>query len=135
MSSSQSLAYRLAADGVLLLHVAFVMFVIAGLALTVAGRFFRWGWVRKLWCRVAHLLAIGVVVAQSWADVVCPLTTIEMTLRSKAGEATYAGSFIAHWLEALLYFNAPAWVFAMCYSIFAALVVATWLWIPPRRAR
>ena len=135
MGSPQSLIYRLAADGVLLLHVAFVVFVIAGLVLTVAGRFLRWVWVRNLWFRVAHLIAIGVVVAQSWADVVCPLTTIEMILRSKAGEATYAGSFIAHWLEALLYFNAPAWVFAVCYSIFGALVVATWLWIPPRRAR
>ena len=135
MSSAQSLAYRLAADGVLLLHAAFVVFVIAGLVLTVAGRFFRWAWVRNLWFRITHLIAIGVVVAQSWADVVCPLTTLEMILRSKAGEATYAGSFIAHWLEALLYFNAPTWVFAVCYSIFGALVVATWLWIPPRRAR
>ena len=125
--------YRLAADGVLVLHTAFVIFVVAGLLLVLLGGFLRWEWIRNRPFRISHLLAIGVVVLQSWIGLVCPLTTIEMTLRARAGDATYSGSFIANWLETLLYINAPAWVFVLCYTLFAALVVVTWFWIPPRR--
>lgn len=129
----ESVIYRLAADGVLLLHVAFVVFVVVGLLLIVFGKFRSWAWIGHLWFRIGHLLAIAVVALESWTDVVCPLTTIEMALRLKAGDATYAGSFIAYWLETLLYFDAPRWVFALCYSMFAGLVAATWFWVPPRR--
>jgi hypothetical protein len=104
-----------AADVVLLLHVAFVIFVVAGLLLILLGRLLRWPWIRT--------------------GIICPLTTFEMTLRAKAGDATYSGSFIANWLETLLYIEAPAWVFALCYSLFAGLVLATWFWIPPHRRR
>jgi len=125
--------YRLAADGILVLHTAFVIFVVAGLLLVLLGGILRWEWIRNRPFRISHLLAIGVVVLQSWIGLVCPLTTIEMTLRARAGDATYSGSFIANWLETLLYINAPAWVFVLCYTLFAALVVVTWFWIPPRR--
>jgi hypothetical protein len=124
-----------AADVVLLLHVAFVIFVVAGLLLILLGRLLRWPWIRSRWFRITHLVAIAVVVLQSWAGIICPLTTFEMTLRAKAGDATYSGSFIANWLETLLYIEAPAWVFALCYSLFAGLVLATWFWIPPHRRR
>ncbi len=56
-----------------------------------------------------------------------------MALREKAGAAAYSGSFVAHWLEAVLYYRAPAWVFVVSYSAFGVLVVAAWFWIRPRR--
>ena len=124
--------YLLLADTVLVLHVLFVAFVVAGLILIFVGKFLRWPWVRNRVFRIAHLFAIGIVVLQSWFGAICPLTTIEMALRSRAGEASYAGSFVAHWLESLLYYRAPAWVFIVCYTAFGALVVASWFWIPPR---
>ena len=123
--------YLLAADAVLLLHVLFVVFVIVGLLLILAGKLLSWGWVRNWWFRVFHLAAIGVVVLQSWLGVICPLTKLEMYLREKAGEATYAGSFVAHWLEGILYYRAPAWVFAACYTAFAIVVVMSWVWVRP----
>lgn len=123
----------LAADAVLLLHALFVAFVIVGLILIFAGRALDWSWVRNWWFRIAHLAAIGVVVAQAWFGVVCPLTTLEMVLRRQAGDATYAGTFISHWLESILYYRAPAWVFAVCYTAFAALVVLSWFWVRPNR--
>ncbi|MGH8119146.1 MAG: DUF2784 domain-containing protein, partial [Gammaproteobacteria bacterium] len=89
-------------------------------------------WVRNPWFRVAHLLAIGVVVSQAWLGVLCPLTTLEMALRDRAGGAVYPGSFIAHWVEFLLYYRAPAWVFTLCYSVFGVLVAASWLAVRPR---
>jgi hypothetical protein len=124
--------YLLAADLLLFSHVMFVAFVVVGLVLILIGKPCDWGWVRNPWYRIAHLVAIGIVALQSWVGLVCPLTTWEMALRERAGDVTYAGSFIAHWLESLLYFRAPAWVFAVCYTLFALVVVASWFWVRPR---
>ena len=124
--------YRLAADLVLYLHVGFVVFVVAGLLLIVSGHIAGWRWVRNGWFRLAHLAAIAVVVLQAWLGVLCPLTSLETWLRDKAGDAGYPGAFIAHWVEQLLYYDAPAWVFTLCYTIFGLLVLACWIWVRPR---
>ena len=125
--------YRLLADAVLVLHLAVVAFVVLGLLAIFIGRR-RWSWVRKRWLRLAHLAAILVVALQAWLGMICPLTTLEMALRQRAGDASYAGSFIGHWMQRLLYYEAPMWVFALAYSAFAALVLASWRLVPPRRS-
>lgn len=124
--------YLFAADLILLTHALFVVFVIVGLILIFAGKSYSWSWVRNPWFRLAHLMAIGMVVLQSWLGVVCPLTIWEMTLRERAGEAVYAGTFISHWLEAFLYYSAPPWVFVVCYTSFGLLVLGSWIWVRPR---
>lgn len=124
--------YLVLADSLLVLHVVFVAFVVLGLLAIYLGHFLNWEWVRNLWFRVSHLIAIGVVVAQSWLGVICPLTTWEMALREKAGDAVYEGSFIQHWLHAILYYSAPEWVFILSYSLFGALVLLSWFLIRPR---
>lgn len=124
---------RALADLVLICHVGFVVFVVAGLLLIVFGGCRGWRWVRNLWFRGAHLAAIGVVVVQAWLGIVCPLTTLEMALRDSAGDVTYEGTFIAHWLRSLLFYEAPVWVFVVCYTAFALLVAGTWWKFPPRR--
>lgn len=121
----------MAADAILLLHVLFVGFVVLGLILVFIGKFRFWSWVRNPWFRSAHLLAIAVVVAQSWLGVICPLTSFEMALRERAGDAVYAGGFIRHWLEIVLYYQAPPWVFVVVYTTFGALVIASWFWVRP----
>lgn len=125
--------FLLAADVLLFSHVLFVAFVVFGLLLIFVGKLLEWGWIRNPWFRVAHLAAIAIVALQSWAGVICPLTTWEMALRERAGEVSYSGTFISHWLETLLYYQAPAWVFTACYTFFAALVVISWFWVRPRR--
>lgn len=130
-----SSAYLLAADAVLLVHALFVAFVLFGQVLVLAGGGLQWGWVRNPWFRVTHVAAIGVVVIQSWLSIICPLTNLEMAFRSRAGDAVYPGSFIGHWLETLLYYEAPTWVFVACYTAFGALVVASWFWVKPRGFR
>jgi hypothetical protein len=125
--------YLLAADALLVTHVLFVGFVVFGLVLIFAGKLRTWMWVRNPWFRTLHLAAIGVVVLQSWFGMICPLTTWEMSLRQRAGEVTYAGSFISHWLDKLLYYQAPMWVFTACYTVFAVLVAASWYWVRPRQ--
>lgn len=125
--------YLLAADLLLFGHVLFVAFVVLGLALILIGKLFGWKWVRNPWFRFAHLAAIAIVVLQSWVGVICPLTTWEMALRELAGDVVYSGSFISHWLESILYYQAPAWVFTVCYTVLAAVIVASWFWVRPRR--
>jgi hypothetical protein len=124
--------YSLLADTLLLTHVLFAAFVIVSLILIFVGKFLSWMWVRNPWFRVIHLLGISVVVLQSWFGVICPLTIWEMNLRSKAGEAIYEGSFVTHWLNELLYYQAPPWVFVVCYTAFGGLVLASWILVRPR---
>lgn len=125
--------YLIAADAILFTHALFVCFVVLGLMLIFIGKWRGWNWVTFFWFRIAHLLAIAVVVLQSWLGLICPLTIWEMDLRAMAGEAAYTGSFVAHWIERLLYYRAPDWVFVLLYTCFGALVVASWIWIRPRR--
>lgn len=124
--------YALAADLLLLGHFLLALFVVLGLVLVFVGKFRSWAWVRNPWIRTAHLLAVIVVVAQAWLGVVCPLTRWEMALRVKAGEASYQGAFMAHWLHRLLYYQAPPWVFVVAYTAFGALVLYSWLLVRPR---
>lgn len=124
--------YLLAADAILVTHVLFVAFVVFGLVLILIGRLRAWSWVRNPWFRLLHLVAIGVVVLQSWLSVICPLTIWEMALRERAGGAVYSGSFISHWLEGILYYRVSEWVFVICYTLFGMLVVACWFWARPR---
>lgn len=125
----------LSANLVLLLHVSVAAFVITGLALIVVGNVARWHWVNHLWFRLAHLVAIAVIVGEAWFGIACPLTLLEMWLRSRAGAVTYAGGFIEHWLSSLLYYQAPPSVFMLAYSLFGILVVASWWYFPPKSRR
>lgn len=124
--------YAIAADALLVFHVLFVLFVVTGLVLVIAGGLLNWSWVRNPWFRLAHVAAILVVVLQSWAGRICPLTTWEMALRVRVGQEAYQESFVSYWLERVLYYDAPAWVFTLCYTVFGALVLACWFWVRPR---
>lgn len=123
--------YALAADTLLAVHTLFVGFVVAGLILVLLGGVLGWPWVRHPWFRLAHLGAIGFVVAQAWAGQICPLTLWENALRRRAGDMGYEGSFVGYWLQQLLYYEAPHWVFVSAYSLFGLLVLASWWWVRP----
>jgi hypothetical protein len=127
--------WQLLADIVLCLHFAIVVFVVGGLVLIFAGNAIGWKWVNTWGFRIAHLAAIAIVVAESWLGIVCPLTTLEAWLREQAGTAPYSASFIEHWVQRLLYYEAPPWVFTLAYSLFGLAVAATWWVFPPRRMR
>lgn len=125
--------FLLTADLLLIAHLMFVAFVGLGLFLICLGKPLHWNWVRNPWFRLVHLLAIGIVVIQSWIGALCPLTIWEMRLRERAGDAVYFGSFIVHWFGKILYYQAPQWLFSLCYTIFGAIVIVSWFWVKPRR--
>lgn len=87
------MAYRHAADAVLLLHLAFIVFALLGAALIA-----RWRWV--VWL---HLPAAAWGAFVELSGSICPLTDLENAWRVKAGLSGYEGSFIEHHLLALIY--------------------------------
>ncbi len=120
------------ADAVLLLHAAFIAFVVFGLLGILAGGALRWGWVRNRWFRLMHLGAIALVVAQAWLGIACPLTSLENHLRQRAGQSGYELGFIADRVQRVIFCEAPWWVFAGTYTLFGVLVlVSLWL-VPPK---
>lgn len=121
------------ADIVLALHVAVVLFVTAGLLAILAGNWAGWQWVNRPRFRILHVLAIAVVVGESWLGIICPLTTLESWLRVQGGGVAHSQSFIAHWLQRLLFYSGPEWAFTLAYSLFGLLIAYTWWRFPPKR--
>lgn len=87
------MAYSLAADLLVLLHLAFIVFV-------VLGGLLAWRWWRVVF---VHLPAVIWAVLLEFYGWLCPLTPWEQQLRQAAGENGYSGSFIAHYLLPLIY--------------------------------
>lgn len=113
----------------MLLHFAYVAFVVVGLLAVWAGYFLRWGFVRNFWFCIAHLACMGVVVLESAFGATCPLTTWELQLRLLAGGGQYyQGSFLQHWIHRVLFFRAGEEIFLIIYTAFFALLVLG-LWI------
>jgi hypothetical protein len=122
----------LLADAVLVLHVAVAAFIAGGLVVIFVGNLLGWRWVNNPWLRTAHLVAMGIVIAEAWLDVACPLTTLEMHLRPITGDPTYQEGFIAYWLQRLLFYEASPWAFVLAYSATGMLVLLAWWRYPPR---
>jgi len=85
--------YHLAANLILLVHLAFVAFVVFGALLSLR-------WPVLLWLHVPAVLW-GALIEFSGA--ICPLTPLEVKLRQLGGAAGYQGDFIDHYVSALLY--------------------------------
>jgi hypothetical protein len=125
--------YQLIADSILVVHFAFIGFVLVGQVCVVVGYFRKWQWVRNATFRVCHILAIGIVVAQAWMGQLCPLTIWENSLRQMVGEQSYTGTFVEHWVGKLVYYDVPLWCCTVAYSFFGALVLFSWFWVKPER--
>ncbi|KAA3601597.1 MAG: DUF2784 domain-containing protein [Calditrichaeota bacterium] len=121
------------ADLVLILHFAFVLFVILGQVLILIGWAKKWSWTRNLIFRISHLFAILFVVLESWLGITCPLTTLEFALRESLGEKIEATSFVALWVHKILFYSAPEWVFTICYSVFGLVVVLSFIFYRPKK--
>ena len=85
--------YRLAADAVVLVHLGFVLFVVAGALLA-----FRWRWMVFL-----HLPAVVWAVLLEFRGWLCPLTPLEQSLRAAGGQAGYSGGFVEQYILPVLY--------------------------------
>ena len=127
--------YGFWADALAIVHFAYFGFVVLGQALILLGIVRRWQWIRNLWFRAAHLLAIGLVALEAVIDMNCPLTEWERALRVKAGETISDASFMARLANEVMFHEFPEWVFRAIHISFAVLVIATFIVAPPRWRR
>jgi hypothetical protein len=118
-----------AADALLVVHFAIVLFIAGGLILTWTGAALGWGWIRSPWFRYLHLGAIAFVALEALLGVACPLTIWEDMLRG----GVRAESFVGRWVERLLYYRAPEWVFTAAYVAWTAATLVTLRLVPPTR--
>ena len=124
--------YRLLADTVLVIHFAFVAFVIIGLLITWIGYFRRWSFVRNFYFRAIHILSMGVVLLESVFDIVCPLTDWEIQLRT-LGEQTVYGeqTFMQYWIHKIMFFNLGTTTFIIIYAGFFTALVLSFIFVRP----
>ena len=99
------------ADAVLLIHAAFVAWVVFGVLAV-------WRWPRLA---ALHLPALAWAIWIEASGRVCPLTPLEVSLRREAGESGYTGGFIDHYVGGILY---PAGLTREAQWTMAGLLVA-----------
>lgn len=131
--NADGLVYGVLADIVGIGHGALVIFIIGGQLLIMAGWWRGWGWTRQRQWRLGHLGAVVLITVIDGIGFMCPLTTMEWKLRKLAGEGDYKGGFIEHWINTLLYYDWPDWVFALLYGVFAVAVMITYWFYPPKK--
>jgi len=124
-------------DGVALFHLGYVLFVLVGLAAILLGAVLRWKWVRDFWFRTVHFLMIAVVVAETFANFTCPLTTLERYLWAKSGvpaeSVTEQDSFIGRWVDRLLFPGFPQEILNASYFVVGGAILLALVIAPPRR--
>ena len=125
--TDEHVGYLMLADLVFLLHAGVVLFNAGGLLLILTGGPLGWTWVRHRGFRLAHVALMTLVTTEAVLGMACPLTVLEDWLRGVATEQ----SFVQRWVSALIYWNAPPWVFAVLYSVVLFAVIAAWFVWPP----
>ncbi len=105
------MAYRAAADAILVAHLAFVLFVVFGAFLVLR-------WPRLAWL---HIPAVVWAAFIEFSGTICPLTPLEVALRQRAGQAGYGGGFVDHYVVSLLY---PEGLTQNTQAVLGAVLVA-----------
>jgi hypothetical protein len=102
--------YKLLADAVVILHLIWIIFLFSG---AIWGRKYRA-------VRIIHLGGLSFAIISEIFDWICPITHLEIWLRSQHDPAlSYAGSFIAHYIEQLIYIDASRTAVFICTILLA----------------
>ena len=117
--------HRLLADALVVVHLAFVLFVVLGGLLALR-------WPRAAW---VHLPAAVWGAWIEWAGWICPLTPLENRLRERGGQSGYHTTFVEQYVLPILYppglSREVQWVLG---ALVVAVNVAVYLWVLRRRA-
>ena len=120
------------AEAILAAHVAIILFNVFGLVAVPLGAICGWRFVRVRWWRVVHLVLLGTVALQAVVGRACLLTLWQAAL---AGAAASPTPLIMGWVNRMIYWPLPIWVFAALYVVvFGYALALLWLVPPTRRA-
>jgi hypothetical protein len=112
--------FLVAADAVVILHLLWIVFLILG---ALPGR--RWAWVK--WMHIASLAFSVALQVFSW---ICPLTYLEIWLRTLGGAQPYEGTFIRHYVEQIVYAEIPR--VALLIGTLVVVVFSAWMYFTPK---
>ena len=123
------------AEIILSAHIVIILFNVLGFIAVPIGAACGWHFVHVAWWRLLHVALLAVVAAQALAGRACILTLWQSAL---AGSEAIPTPLIMSWINRLIYWNLPIWVFALLYAVvFGFALVLLWL-VPvhwPRRRR
>lgn len=114
---------------VLAIHLLVIAFNVLGLVVIPLGAKLGWGFVRIRGWRVLHVGSWVVVALQAVLGRACFLTLWQDDLSGRGAE----DPMIMRWVNSVIYWDLPMWVFTGLYLALFALVLALWKWVPPRR--
>jgi hypothetical protein len=115
------------ADLVLGVHLAVILFNVFGLVAVPIGALRGWRFVRIRWWRVVHILLLAAVAVQAVAGRACILTMWQAAL---AGGSADRAPLVMAWVNRLIYWPLPVWVFAALYLVVFGYALAL-LWLIP----
>ncbi|MDB5450730.1 MAG: hypothetical protein JWP28_1921 [Phenylobacterium sp.] len=115
------------AQTVLAAHLAIIAFNVFGLVAIPLGAWRGWAWVRVRWWRALHLASMAVVALQAVLGRACFLTLWQDQLTGARAEPP----LIMRWVNGVIYWPLPIWVFAAAYLAVFAYVVVLWRRVPP----
>ena len=118
-------------QAVLAAHLAVIAFNLFGLVAIPLGAALGWGWVRVRWWRALHLASLAVVALQAALGRACFLTIWQEDLTGGGR----ADPLVMRWINGLIYWPLPLWVFTAGYLAVFVYVLALWRWAPPARRR
>jgi hypothetical protein len=118
------------AEAILAGHVAIILFNVVGLIVVPLGAICGWPFVRVRWWRVLHLVLLGAVALQAVFGRACILTLWQDAVANGAASQT---PLIMGWVNRMIYWPLPIWVFAALYLfVFGYALALLWL-VPPGR--
>lgn len=114
---------------VLAVHILIIAFNVAGLVAIPLGARLGWRFVRWRWLRAAHLASLAVVALQALLGRACFLTDWQAAL---TGDGAH-DPMIMRWINSIVFWPLPMWVFTALYVAVFAYVVGLWWWVRPER--
>jgi hypothetical protein len=118
-------------QAVLAAHLAVIAFNVAGLVVIPLGAALGWRWVKVRWWRLLHLASLALVALQAALGRACFLTLWQDDLTGGGR----ADPLIMRWVNGLIYWPLPIWVFTAAYLLVFAYVLALWRWVRPSARR
>jgi hypothetical protein len=123
---TEAYLFQVLADGVVILHLCFIFFVIFGGIIAVL-------WPKVLWIQIPCVMW-GITI--ELAGLICPLTPLENYLRQQAGQMLYSGDFIMHYIEPVIYPEGFTREFQILMGFLAFVVNAlVYIWLFSHRKR
>jgi hypothetical protein len=127
--------YKILADTIVLMHFAWILFMLWGFVLTLRG-FLHKEFFERWFFRTTHLLGIAYVTTLAIMGKYCPLTVWENVLRAKYDpNLSYTGSFMIHYVEKLVYPDVNPLIIQIPTTFIAVFTIVVFIVRPPRRIK